>query len=219
MAEFLQAAHAEFRVIAVDAGEAIPEKLDGITGLVFMGGSMSVNDPLPWIGEELALIRQADKLGIPVLGHCLGAQLLAKALGAEVVANPVTEIGWFPIQRSQQAKTASWLDELPEDFMVYHWHGETFHLPDGAVRILENAHCRNQGFIFNDHIGLQCHVEMTESMVEEWLRRFGAELETSATVQSPEQMREGLSQRVAALRPIAEVVYRAWLEKLNNRVA
>lgn len=217
LAEFLDTHGYPYRLVAIDAGEAVPDSLEGVTGLVFMGGSMSVNDDLPWIAQELDLIRQADSAGIPILGHCLGAQLLSKALGGEVTANRVTEIGWFPVRRLSGIEGYAWIDELPAEFMVYHWHGETFSLPEGSTRIFENEHCDNQAFVLNKHIGMQCHIEMTGEMVNEWLIRFGSELRVSSTVQNPAQMLEALEQRVAELKSIADVVYRAWLQSVQTR--
>jgi GMP synthase-like glutamine amidotransferase len=217
LAEFLDAKGYPYRLVAVDAGDPVAIELAGITGLVFMGGSMSVNDDLPWIENELQLIRKADAAGIPILGHCLGAQLLAKALGAEVSANRVQEIGWYPVQKTAGVQGNDWLAELPTEFMVYHWHGETFSLPQGAQRILENAHCDNQGFVVARHIGLQCHVEMTEEMVKEWTTRFAQQLEPSASVQSRQEMLQDLRTHVAELKTVADVIYTAWLESVQSR--
>jgi GMP synthase-like glutamine amidotransferase len=164
----------------------------------------------------LQLIRQADALGIPVLGHCLGAQLLAKALGGEVTANRVTEIGWYPVHKTAGVQGQTWLDKLPEEFLVYHWHGETFSLPPGARRILENGQCDNQGFVLEQHIGLQCHVEMTEEMVVEWATRFEPQLQPSASVQGREEMLEDLPRRVGELKSVADVIYTAWLRAVES---
>ena len=96
LAEVLDHHAVPWRLVKIDAGEPVPDTLDDCSGLVFMGGPMSVNDPLPWIEQELALIRRAQAGNMPVLGHCLGGQLICKALGGTISANPVKEIGWHP---------------------------------------------------------------------------------------------------------------------------
>src|SRR3972149_1439134 len=99
LADYLDRRRLPYRLIRVDQGDPIPTSLDGISGLVFMGGPMSVNDPLPWIPPVLALIRKAVAADLPVLGHCLGGQLISKALGGAVTKNPIKEIGWLPVER------------------------------------------------------------------------------------------------------------------------
>ncbi len=140
---------------------------------------MSVNDDLPWIAAELALIRDAVERGVPVLGHCLGGQLLARALGATVGPNPVKEIGWGEVEVVDPDAAAAWLPGL-STFPAFHWHGETFTLPDGARPLLASAHCARQGFVLGPHLGLQCHVEMTSAMIEEWCRLGADELAAAA---------------------------------------
>ena len=102
-ATFLDNNHIPWRLIKIDAGEKLPASIDEFSGLVFMGGTMSVNDDLPWIGQELSLIRQAVAADVPVLGHCLGGQLMAKALGGQVTQNPTKEIGWGRVARANAA--------------------------------------------------------------------------------------------------------------------
>ena len=103
LAEVLARRAIPWQLIAIDAGDSVPPSIDGCSGLVFMGGPMSVNDDLPWIEHELDLIRLAQDAGMPVLGHCLGGQLICKALGGAITANPVREIGWHPVRRSETA--------------------------------------------------------------------------------------------------------------------
>src|SRR5581483_2513328 len=157
--EFLDRKHIPHRLVRIDRADPLPLSLDGISGLVFMGGPMSVNDPLPWIPHVVRLIQQALEADVPVLGHCLGGQLLAKALGAPVTRNRVREIGWLPVRIVDGPAARAWLNGLPHEFEAYHWHGETFAIPPQATRILESGACPNQAFVLGKHLGLQCHVE------------------------------------------------------------
>ncbi len=210
LADFLQEEGIPFELIAIDRGDPIPET--PASPMVFMGGPMSVNDPLPWIAKELELIQKAHDRNIPMLGHCLGGQLIAKALGGEVVKNPVPEIGWFEVERIDNPVAEAWLDGLPRRFLAFHWHGETFTLPQGAAHILRSDHCENQGFALGDTLALQCHVEMTAALVKTWAQLFKDEITPSPTVQSPEAMTADLDKRVAELQRAARVIYRRWIE-------
>ena len=173
---------------------------------------MSVNDPLPWIAHELDLIREGADRQLPVLGHCLGGQLISRALGGEITANPVKEIGWHPVRRTQSAAAADWLGGMAGEATLFHWHGETFSIPSGAEVILESDWCANQAFAVDNILALQCHVEMTAPMVSEWASRYEDELrEPSASVQSAAQMTADLEARVTALQQVADQLYRHWL--------
>lgn len=206
-------------LIPVDEGAAVPDTVEGASALVFMGGPMSVNDPLPWIDQECALIREALARNMPVLGHCLGAQLIAKALGARVYPNPVREIGWFPVEQRPEGQDSPWLEGLPSRFEVLHWHGETFSLPPGATPLLKSNHCVNQAFSIGPALALQFHVEMTEAMVNDWARLNVQDLtHSSSTVQTPAQLRENLESRVALLNRIADQLYARWLAPLLGQV-
>lgn len=204
------------RLIAVDAQEPVPSTARAFSGLVFMGGPMSANDALPWIAPVLALIRDAVRQDLPLLGHCLGAQLMAKALGAEVHPAPVKELGWGEVSVSDNALARAWFGARAR-FTAFHWHGETFSLPPGATRILENMYCENQAYVLGKHIGLQCHVEMTPELVRSWCRGGRAEIEASRespAVQSADEMQDLLEMRVTQLNAVAETVYARWLEGL-----
>ena len=215
LADVLERHAVPWRLVRVDEGEGIPDTLDDSSGLVFMGGPMSVNDPLPWIEQEMKLIRMAQAANLPVLGHCLGGQLISKALGGTISANPVREIGWHSVRKCDTPAAASWLAGLPDETILFHWHGETFSLPEDAELILENDNCTHQAFALGNTLALQCHVEMLTPMVSEWATLYAHELEeTGSTVQSAAQMTADLPARIDAAQQFADQLYRRWLTPL-----
>jgi GMP synthase-like glutamine amidotransferase len=209
-----------WRVIKIDEGETVPQDLREFSGLVFMGGPMSVNDDLPWIAPVLRLIRGARDASVPALGHCLGGQLMAKALGGEVTRNPVKEIGWGRVDVAPNDAAAEWLGKGLASFDAFHWHGETFSVPPGGTCILSSRYCPNQAFVLGQHLGMQCHVEMTPELVRAWCRDWEKEVESLArrtpSVQTPAQMTESLEERTRALNAIADRLYDRWVAALRR---
>jgi GMP synthase-like glutamine amidotransferase len=214
-ATYLDERRIPWRVVKVDAGEVVPGDPREYSGLAFMGGPMSVNDPLPWIPRTLALINSAVAADIPVLGHCLGGQLISKALGGAVSRNAVKEIGWGPVTVEAGPQARSWFGELRE-FVSFHWHGETFTIPPGATRIAASPYCANQAFALGKHLGMQCHVEMTPGMIRSWCRAWKKEgvVDRPPSVQTPAEMQEDLETRVRTLNAVANRVYDRWIEGL-----
>lgn len=146
--------------------------LDGIAGLVVMGGPMNVDETAryPFLATEVALIERALARGLPVLGICLGSQLLAKALGARVYPNARKEIGWLPIFPTAAARDDPLFRPFGHGEVVFHWHGDTFDLPAGATLLASSTACRHQAFRYGrSAYGLQFHVETTPAMIAEWL--------------------------------------------------
>ena len=218
-ATYLDRHRIPWRVVKVDTGEPIPGNPSEFSGLVFMGGPMSVNDDLPWIAPALALIRSAVDAGVPVLGHCLGGQLVARALGGTVTRNPVKEIGWGRVDVPEDGIAGAWFGGL-RSFDSFHWHGETFSIPPGATRILSSAHCANQAFALGPHLALQCHVEMTPELVRAWCADWRKEVESLArrvpSVQTPAQMTEAVEEKTRGLNAIADRVYDRWATGLRR---
>jgi len=210
-ATWLEKHSIEWTLVTVDAGAPLPRDARAFAGLAFMGGPMSVNDDLPWIAPSLDLIRDAVRKDVPVLGHCLGGQLIAKALGGTVAPNPVKEIGWGTVRVEDNSVARAWLGEL-ESFEAFHWHGEALTIPMGGTRILSNTHCVNQAFVLGRHLGMQCHVEMTADLVRLWCRLGGEEIAASSgpAVQPAVEIERALDARVGALNQIADRLYTRW---------
>ena len=172
IADALAAHQVECEYADLYRDRASPPDADAAAGLIFMGGPMSVNDDLPYLRREEEFIRRAVAQGKPVLGVCLGAQLIARSLGARVYRNPAKEIGWFEIELAPAAADDGLFRGLPVRETVFHWHGETFDLPPGAVLLASSERCRHQAFRVGSSVyGLQFHPEVTPEMIADWFRQ------------------------------------------------
>lgn len=213
-ATYLDARRIPWTLLRMDEGDVVPAMPDAYSGLCFMGGPMSVNDDLPWIPPVLALIRAAVAADVPVIGHCLGGQLMSKALGGTVSHNAVKEIGWGVIRTEQSEAARDWLGETNE-FLSFHWHGETFTLPQGSMRLGGSDHCTNQMFVLGKHLGMQCHVEITPEMITTWCRDWDKEQAVAtSSVQTPQAMQAGMAAKVEALHAVSERLYDRWIQGL-----
>lgn len=181
---------------------------------------MSVNDPLSWIEPVCALIRDAVENDIPVIGHCLGGQLMSKALGGQITKNPFKEIGWGEIAGEDDAIARHWLGtQAGKTGMAFHWHGETFSIPPGASRLVANAYCANQMFALGPHLGMQCHVEMTPEMIAAWCAHWADETRGATeqpSVQTPQAMQAEIASRLPAMRQLSEQLYSVWIQGLQR---
>lgn len=217
---FLEQHGIPWRLIAIDAGETPPASIDDFSGLCLMGGPMSVNDPLPWIAPVCALIRAAVAANIPVIGHCLGGQLMSKALGGQVSRNARKEIGWGEVQAESNELATRWLGDFADTACsVFQWHGETFSLPDGATRLFSNSHCTNQAFVLGPHLAMQCHVEMTPEMIATWCSQWADEAAAVAgtpSVQQPEQMLGEITAQLPAMRNLSDQLYSVWIQGVQR---
>lgn len=183
--------------------------------LIVMGGPMGVNNEIefPWLNEEKIFIRESIESGKIVLGICLGAQLIADALGARVFKNEYREIGWFPIERKIDAKESAMADVFPETLDVFHWHGDTFETPKGAKLLASSEACRNQGFVIDSRVvGLQFHLETTSESAAALIQNCRAELAGPKHVQSEAEM---LSDESRFLR--INGIMKSLLEKLEKQ--
>lgn len=160
-------------------------KIDAIDWLIILGGPMSINDEAEhqWLKDEKAFIRQAINAGKTVLGICLGSQLIASVLGSSIFPNPQKEIGWLPIQPVATAPNI--LFNTESELTVFHWHGETFELPEGAQRLAGSEGCANQAFLYNDVVlGLQFHLEVTHDSLKQMLIHGKEELVDGKYIQT-----------------------------------
>ena len=184
------------------AGE-LPPPPSAFDWLLVMGGPMNVYDEeaYPWLRAEKACIRESLERGTTVLGVCLGAQLLADALGARVTRNSEKEIGWHPVRLTAEARACPPLAAWPSEFTAFHWHGDTFATPPGAVGLAESEACANQAFAFGDRVfGLQFHIEYTTASIEAMLEACGDELVEGRYIQDRETMRAGGAEHLPPLR-------------------
>lgn len=217
LAQFLASRDIPWEVIRVDEGAAIPADPQQYSGIAMMGGPMSVNDPLPWIAPLLELIRRADAAGVPMIGHCLGGQLMSKAFGGSVTDNTCHEMGWQPLEVVNPAAAADWLGDIGA-FVTFQWHYQTFSIPAGATRVLRNDYCENQAYVMGKHIGFQCHIEMTAELVQAWCAQDGDEIRALAaqpSVQRVEDILSDLDSKVGSLNRVADRIYTRWVGGLK----
>lgn len=189
--------------------------LDAIDIIIVMGGPMSVNDEdrLPWLKPEKQFIRDAIAGDVSVLGICLGAQLIASAMGRPVYRNPVKEIGWFPVL-AVPAREGNF--RFPQECMAFHWHGETFDLPEGAVQLARSSGCKNQAFQLRQNIiGLQFHLETTRDSMLALVENCRDELVPGPFVQSEEELRSVPEARYQSMNALMGNVLE-YLTRVNN---
>ena len=203
-------------LVALDAGAAVPPQARAFSGIAMMGGPMGVNDDLPWIAPVTELLRDAVAHRVPVLGHCLGGQLLAKALGANVARAPTPEMGWIDVTIDQGVASREWFGGRAA-FKAFQWHYDAFAVPAGATRVAASRFTPAQAYVVDDrHVGMQFHVEMTSELIEDWIGTGAGELpaRSSAAQQSAADIRAGVPEHLAALSAVADDVYARWARGL-----
>lgn len=216
LATWLRQAGIAFDLCQVERGDEVPIDAGGWAAVAVLGGSMSANDDLPFLQRTLALLHSAVALQRPVLGHCLGGQLLARALGASVTDNPEPEIGWSQIEPCAGPLAQEWLGgggPLPMHLPVYQWHFQTFGLPPGAQLLARNAACAHQAFALGPHLGMQFHIEVDEEKLGRWFADAppdGDPLLAHPGVQGAAAMRADTSRWLTSSQQTADRLYRRW---------
>jgi len=196
-------------------GTSLPENLDGYHAFIILGGPMGAyeEDVYPYLNQVEELVREAAAKDIPTVGICLGGQIIARALGAEVGPNPEKEIGWSPLNILGDGQASQLFYGLPEILSVFQWHGDTFSLPQGAVLLASSDVCPNQAFVYHQNIwALQFHLEVNPDMIKNWTELYHDELNYFAGPGAAARLQRNTEARWEYMQP--------WREQfLNNLLA
>lgn len=219
LADTLASAGLPIELCAIDRGDRVPPDPEPYAGLAFLGGTMSVNDDYAWIDHELNLIRAAHARDIPVLGHCFGSQLCARALGGTVYAMPEKEIGWHPMTPADDPAVREWLGEVATPFELLVWHHDAFTLPDGVSLLYTSPFVREQAFAVGNLVATVAHVEVTPALLDDWLERYGYDLwPVSKRVQAIAQVQDDKDARIARMQSaVTDPLYARWLHPVRRR--
>ena len=213
LATWLQRHGRPFEVFNSELGQEFPADIRGYGALAVLGGEMSANDPLPSLRAAERLILDAMDADVPVLGHCLGGQLMARALGAAVVDSPSPEIGWHTVQLLPHADTPHWFGDAGEA-VVFQWHYDAFDLPTGARPLARSDACPYQAFSVGPHLAMQFHVELDEAKLAAWTAAHDERFFAAAavpTVQSTAAMRASMAPHLEPQQRLADRIYTRWL--------
>lgn len=206
-----------YEVICLDEGIDVPQDLNEVAGLVFMGGPGDVNEPTVWMKQELTLIHRAVDQKMPLLGICLGAQLISQALGGSVRPGATLEVGWHQVERTVDSSAQGWFTDLPSRFEVFQWHAHTFSIPPGAVALLQSACAENQAFAIGNILAMQFHLEITPESIKQLTLRYSSDMEdVSDCVQNATAITADLDARTSRLYEIAEIVFGRWVRNVYN---
>ena len=215
LATWLEQRNIDYTVVNAGAGEEFPASIEPYAALAVMGGGMSANDPLLSNRQAEILILQAMMKDRPVIGHCLGGQLMARALGGTVQASPQPEIGWQPISYESKALVDQWFGMDPTDTVI-HWHYESFSIPPGATRLATSDACPNQAFAYGKHLAMQFHIEINESKIDSWVNdddpKWTDARQRYSTVQDRDTMLNSISTHLARHQAMADNIYANWLK-------
>jgi len=197
------------------AGEEFPSSIEPYAALAVMGGGMSANDPLASNRQAEVLILQAMRWDRPVIGHCLGGQLMSRALGSTIDASPQPEIGWQSIKYEDNPLVKHWFGDRPTS-MVMQWHYEAFTVPQGAVRLASSKSCPNQAWALGPHLAMQFHIEMDADKAQAWAADedplWATARELHASVQDSGAILQGIGPYLPRHQSTADHVYRTWLD-------
>lgn len=212
---WLKENHVPFIVFNAERDGYFPSSMEPYSALAVMGGAMSANDPLLTNRQAEILILQAMYRDKPVIGHCLGGQLMARALGAKVNLSPKPEIGWQPIDYIDDPLVNEWFGDNPTTTVI-HWHYDSFDIPTGAKHIAKNDSCPNQSFAIDKHLAMQFHIEIDEKKLEFWVSDKDSNWENAykefTSVQNKEEMLDGIDKFLIKHKKTANHIYKNWLK-------
>jgi len=205
-----------FQVFEMHKAATLPADMQGHSGLCILGGPMSANDPLPYFPPLFDRIRECVAKDKPLIGHCLGGQLISRALGGTVQASAHAEIGWSTLQATDATLAQEWFGPGP-DYVLFQWHGESFSIPPGARQVLQGQHCHNQAYLLGRlHLGMQFHCEVDAPKVRDWLLEGHQEMSesNSPAVQQAQDVLSTLSEDTVASQALASHIYSRWAQGL-----
>ncbi len=211
IADALEGAALAWQYVRTFDGHPVPRDMKGAGGLIVMGGPMGVyeSDRYPFLADEMRLIEAAIREHKPVLGVCLGSQLIAATLGAKVAPGPRKEIGWYPVRLAAEAANDRLLGGIPREFVALHWHGDVFDLPRGAVALASSDMTPLQGFRYAENVyGFLFHIESTEQQVHAMAREFADEVKQAGA--DGARILEQAEENIEALSEIADTIFSRW---------
>nr|WP_315475752.1 type 1 glutamine amidotransferase [uncultured Undibacterium sp.] len=222
--EFLNELGIAYDLRNMEAGDLLPDSIKTYAGYCMLGGPMSVNDEanFPFLRQEKELVREAIALSIPVIGHCLGGQLMSVAMGGAVKKAILPEIGWHAIQSIPENiglnTSNKWFGDQT-DFTLFQWHNESFSIPPNAVKIARSLHCENQAFVINDiHLAMQFHCEVSQEKVAYWALNEKADIDALLhlpSIQSSEEIFAELPLKICESQVLARSIYGHWAKALK----
>jgi len=218
LATWLEQHNIDYETRCAGAGEEFPATIEPYSALAVMGGGMSANDPLLSNRQAEILVLQAVRLDRPVIGHCLGGQLMSRALGGTVGLSPKPEIGWQPIEYEDNPLVAHWFGSNPTPTVIQ-WHYDAFTVPTGATRLAGSAACPNQAWAMGPHLAMQFHIEMDELKVYNWVQDddplWAAAREKYASVQDSSTIVQGIQPYLTQHQATADHIYQTWLSTIK----
>ena len=214
---FLKARSIPYEILRPNNGDRIPVHSDisSYSGLCFCGGIVSVTNPTTWMLEEVKLIQAAKENGIPVIGHCLGGQLISKALGGEVTRHHLEEFGWSRLHIDENEISKQWLNGVSAELYAMQWHSDVFTIPAGATRILTGDYCSNQAFVYGNMLAMQFHIEVDIATIKHWaIDLVEKHPPMSDSVQTGKQIMQCLNKNFITSNKVAMQFYSMWLKNV-----
>ena len=205
----------DYVVFNAGAGEKFPESIKSYAAMSVMGGGMSANDNLPSNHQAIELIQQAVATDVPVIGHCLGGQLMSRAMGATVRVADQPEIGWQPIQYANNDLARSWFGTDPTDTVIQ-WHYDTFDVPLGATLLASSPACANQAWAMGPHLAMQFHIEIDKTKIDRWVEedddKWAQARSLFESAQSRQTILDRTAQHIQKHQSTANAIYSNWLK-------